>query len=140
MLWSAHVWTCVERFVIETKLDDKQQKNSHSSQSKSICPVDRRAELQPVVDALRAIPYLDVTDSTFFATVRLDSEYSSEAGRNALFSDILQSIRYPILMRSDWNETSYLLGEGRSEEHTSELQSLMRNSYTVFCLKKQKTT
>src|SRR3546814_507809 len=27
----------------------------------------------------------------------------------------------------------------RSEEHTSELQSLMRNSYAVFCLKKQST-
>src|SRR3546814_9576877 len=30
-------------------------------------------------------------------------------------------------------------GCGRSEEHTSELQSLMRNSYAVFCLKKKKT-
>src|SRR3546814_6117299 len=29
-----------------------------------------------------------------------------------------------------------LLEETRSEEHTSELQSLMRNSYAVFCLKK----
>src|SRR3546814_8943944 len=28
----------------------------------------------------------------------------------------------------------------RSEEHTSELQSLMRISYDVFCLKKQKNT
>src|SRR3546814_2718370 len=27
----------------------------------------------------------------------------------------------------------------RSEEHTSELQSLMRSSYAVFCLKKKKT-
>src|SRR3546814_7471191 len=30
-------------------------------------------------------------------------------------------------------------GEARSEEHTSELQSLMRISYAVFCLKKKKT-
>src|SRR3546814_10542307 len=29
-------------------------------------------------------------------------------------------------------------GERRSEEHTSELQSLMRISYAVFCLKKKK--
>src|SRR3546814_6575608 len=29
--------------------------------------------------------------------------------------------------------------EFRSEEHTSELQSLMRISYAVFCLKKKKT-
>src|SRR3546814_7155199 len=31
-------------------------------------------------------------------------------------------------------------GNIRSEEHTSELQSLMRISYAVFCLKKKKTT
>src|SRR3546814_2389466 len=30
--------------------------------------------------------------------------------------------------------------KGRSEEHTSELQSLMRISYAVFCLKKKNTT
>src|SRR3546814_5763784 len=29
---------------------------------------------------------------------------------------------------------------GRSEEHTSELQSLMRTSYAVFCLKKKKNS
>src|SRR3546814_8103538 len=29
--------------------------------------------------------------------------------------------------------------QGRSEEHTSELQSLMRISYAVFCLKKKRT-
>src|SRR3546814_5982558 len=29
-------------------------------------------------------------------------------------------------------------GQSRSEEHTSELQSLMRSSYAVFCLKKKK--
>src|SRR3546814_6267497 len=32
------------------------------------------------------------------------------------------------------------LGHDRSEEHTSELQSLMRNSYAVFCLKKKKSS
>src|SRR3546814_3521807 len=31
-------------------------------------------------------------------------------------------------------------GCSRSEEHTSELQSLMRNSYAVFCLKKKHNT
>src|SRR3546814_6211097 len=32
------------------------------------------------------------------------------------------------------------LQQARSEEHTSELQSLMRTSYAVFCLTKTKTT
>src|SRR3546814_7032184 len=31
------------------------------------------------------------------------------------------------------------IDQGRSEEHTSELQSLMRTSYAVFCLKKKQT-
>src|SRR3546814_3943002 len=37
------------------------------------------------------------------------------------------------------NESRYGVGprEWRSEEHTSELQSLMRISYAVFCLKKK---
>src|SRR3546814_1475535 len=36
------------------------------------------------------------------------------------------------------NRNSGLKKSGRSEEHTSELQSLMRISYAVFCLKKKK--
>src|SRR3546814_8752146 len=49
----------------------------------------------------------------------------------------------PSVLRLD---TFVLRGEGRnatttrSEEHTSELQSLMRISYAVFCLKKKKIT
>src|SRR3546814_4216403 len=39
--------------------------------------------------------------------------------------------------RISLTERAYLL-ELRSEEHTSELQSLMRISYAVFCLKKKK--
>src|SRR3546814_7309942 len=33
----------------------------------------------------------------------------------------------------------HIAKHGRSEEHTSELQSLMRISYAVFCLKKKKS-
>src|SRR3546814_6380856 len=36
------------------------------------------------------------------------------------------------------DEKSHVEKGERSEEHTSELQSLMRNSYAVFCLKKKK--
>src|SRR3546814_1693169 len=36
------------------------------------------------------------------------------------------------------SEADRAANSGRSEEHTSELQSLMRISYAVFCLKKQK--
>src|SRR3546814_10586262 len=40
-------------------------------------------------------------------------------------------------LRKDW--WPLVDGDWRSEEHTSELQSLMRISYAVFCLKKKTT-
>src|SRR3546814_936754 len=36
-----------------------------------------------------------------------------------------------------WSQIGAWMIAGRSEEHTSELQSLMRISYAVFCLKKK---
>src|SRR3546814_4793429 len=39
----------------------------------------------------------------------------------------------------DGSEVVFMRREGRSEEHTSELQSLMRISYAVFCLTKKNT-
>src|SRR3546814_10294635 len=44
---------------------------------------------------------------------------------------IYQQHQYPDYLISEMDETR------RSEEHTSELQSLMRISYAVFCLKKK---
>src|SRR3546814_1999268 len=54
-------------------------------------------------------------------------------------------VRRPHLSRVDDEHRRSRLYVGpfdieRSEEHTSELQSLMRISYAVFCLKKKKTT
>src|SRR3546814_5985457 len=53
----------------------------------------------------------------------------------------------PFNVRSEMRSTEAkfpIVGSGpslrRSEEHTSELQSLMRISYAVFCLKKKKKT
>src|SRR3546814_10867937 len=42
--------------------------------------------------------------------------------------------------RRSFTEPIGLKASSRSEEHTSELQSLMRISYAVFCLKKKNTT
>src|SRR3546814_7398682 len=42
----------------------------------------------------------------------------------------------PLWLRAEPGEDAAM----RSEEHTSELQSLMRISYAVFCLKKKKQT
>src|SRR3546814_6049595 len=42
----------------------------------------------------------------------------------------------PAPERGPFFDTTAVRSALRSEEHTSELQSLMRNSYAVFCLKK----
>src|SRR3546814_8195399 len=44
------------------------------------------------------------------------------------------------MILAEWYHIPTFASLGRSEEHTSELQSLMRISYAVFCLKKKKKT
>src|SRR3546814_9385207 len=49
-----------------------------------------------------------------------------------------QSHGFLAMQKDGSNERTRIAGRYRSEEHTSELQSLMRISYAVFCLKKKK--
>src|SRR3546814_4683731 len=64
----------------------------------------------------------------------------------ALPSTRTSTVRFQNLDALDRTQAGKAKGErsvtygriGRSEEHTSELQSLMRISYAVFCLKKKK--
>src|SRR3546814_2395324 len=62
------------------------------------------------------------------------------AGRAGAFEQLYSRHRtrlYRFLLRQ--LRDGALADDLRSEEHTSELQSLMRISYAVFCLKKKKT-
>src|SRR3546814_4986570 len=68
------------------------------------------------------------------------------SGANAFFAGTRPRLNFQLDGRTlTYNEAIYLDGllwdvqqmEVRSEEHTSELQSLMRISYAVFCLKKK---
>src|SRR3546814_7057786 len=45
--------------------------------------------------------------------------------------------RQPVCHFAEGGLDRFLVLRDRSEEHTSELQSLMRSSYAVFCLKKK---
>src|SRR3546814_5138434 len=47
---------------------------------------------------------------------------------------------FDLIDDSETGELDAVSKADRSEEHTSELQSLMRISYAVFCLKKKKTS
>src|SRR3546814_5601453 len=55
------------------------------------------------------------------------------------FANWLYYIRQMATALQNFVEDAPLERARRSEEHTSELQSLMRISYAVFCLKKKKT-
>src|SRR3546814_1324870 len=61
-------------------------------------------------------------------------------GQFADLSAISETAQGPDARPSDLRHAAprrRLVGHSRSEEHTSELQSLMRISYAVFCLKKK---
>src|SRR3546814_10579425 len=65
---------------------------------------------------------------------------SSELGRrlNRPGSLIVRPSPMPCRQPFDDESNALAVEPDRSEEHTSELQSLMRISYAVFCLKKKK--
>src|SRR3546814_4281020 len=79
-----------------------------------------------------AFVLLDWGSSRGFNTVACNAQLPAGVTPHELRADILQPgamiTASPAVLRS------------RSEEHTSELQSLMRISYAVFCLNKQKHT
>src|SRR3546814_611529 len=73
-----------------------------------------------------------------------DIEVDRDAFR-AAWAEVLAPVQHDGLPRvtvlRDFHAENIMLvrgKDGRSEEHTSELQSLMRISYAVFCLKKKK--
>src|SRR3546814_1353254 len=71
------------------------------------------------------------------------ADVDQRSRRIAAVEIIARSI-FEIAVRSEEGECgeAHIPGDlaARSEEHTSELQSLMRSSYAVFCLKKKKIT
>src|SRR3546814_7692372 len=98
---------------------------------------------------IRRPPRSTRTDTLFPYTTLFRSYAQSESnGGSALTRE-----RYPpeytesgdLILPKNFHEWVYVGSpltpnalNGRSEEHTSELQSLMRISYAVFCLKKKK--
>src|SRR3546814_2017409 len=71
--------------------------------------------------------------TTLFRSLRrigIDAEHAVERGRQRRCVGLAGVGDAPDLLEC--------LHQARSEEHTSELQSLMRISYAVFCLKKKK--
>src|SRR3546814_9704113 len=79
---------------------------------------------------------IDDPDAVLFENFSCDSErnYTGYCNPELEKKFIAQS------MEADFEKRREMVWEIRSEEHTSELQSLMRISYAAFCLKKQTHT
>src|SRR3546814_4034708 len=129
-----------------------------SDWSSDVCSSDLRAThvnylTQLAVDpsawlALATLIVMDVVlgiDNLIFISIltnKLPEQQRSKARRVGIALALI--LRLGLLGTVAWivqltEPVIELLGKGfRSEEHTSELQSLMRSSYAVFCLKKNK--
>src|SRR3546814_8144004 len=97
-----------------------------------------RARLGLILDDA-GVPAEQVIDELVAAT--LGGHLGSAGGR--FFAWVIGGA-LPSALAADWlastwdnNAALHACGPARSEEHTSELQSLMRISYAVFCLKKK---
>src|SRR3546814_6162392 len=89
------------------------------------CDVGQGLGLRPIGGQLHAI--------SFVIAVTPDLQYAGLARAKA-------HLVPPLCRRQqDMPARQRCMAAQRSEEHTSELQSLMRISYAVFCLKKTKT-
>src|SRR3546814_11586860 len=90
--------------------------------------VELRIGIHRVFLMIRRPPRSTRTDTLFPYTTLFRSIGELERRRAAIDAEIAQIEGGP----------AQDAGIERSEEHTSELQSLMRTSYAVFCLKKKK--
>src|SRR3546814_7619577 len=94
-------------------------------------------ELQDIAKHYGSVVALDVVDLHIDSAATTALIVPSGAGKSTVLR---------MLIGLDWPDRGVVRFDGeplrrerlRSEEHTSELQSLMRISYAVFCLKKKK--
>src|SRR3546814_4298515 len=98
----------------------------------------RRPPISTRTDTL--FPYTTLFRSGFFEIggddlLRIDPRVTTEQPGGPLAEQLVATYDRHEFLHFVQRE---LVFEGRSEEHTSELQSLMRISYAVFCLKNKK--
>src|SRR3546814_702378 len=81
--------------------------------------------------------FFDAAVMTLIPVYLLRSGFTADIGAAALSAMMVGMVlaQYPVGWLLDHFRRATVIG-GRSEEHTSELQSLMRISYAIFCLKK----
>src|SRR3546814_3928613 len=102
-----------------------------SDWSSDVCSSDLRAADDVAQRAVRRLPHLLQAEFLDPLLVRRDGR---ALDADAVLLDGIRGVDRDLVVR-----LVALLHAQRSEEHTSELQSLMRRSYAVFCLKKKTT-
>src|SRR3546814_1862967 len=113
-----------------------------------LCGLASTPALAADLDLKLQIPQIDVVEyHRPYVAVWLERADQSVAANLAVWYDLKkrdhEGEKYLTDLRQWWRRSGRELampvdgisGPTRSEEHTSELQSLMRNSYAVFCLK-----
>src|SRR3546814_2938314 len=96
--------------------------------------------------AARLVLWPETTGFSVPNIVPVEMGELSTENYNGLLEEFASLIAIPVAERFGWQVSTTSptqglddwLDEERSEEHTSDLQSLMRISYAVFCLKKKK--
>src|SRR3546814_8340667 len=92
-------------------------------------------------------PHFSLAEFTFSDTANAEHIANTPNARHigamkVLCAKVLEPLRahfgQPVRITSGFRTPRLCVAVGRSEEHTSELQSLMRISYAVFCLKTKK--
>src|SRR3546814_8620479 len=82
------------------------------------------------------------TNDNFYispANGRCVYDFNATAADEASYGNKAFFLNGEVQINDDWSTYFSTNVTNRSEEHTSELQSLMRISYAVFCLKKKNT-
>src|SRR3546814_5532096 len=104
------------------------------AQNAGASPAPTAAAPVAAPDALPALPEADPALAATEHQEQVDNPY----GLSALWAQGDVVARLVLIIMLIMSGATWYIMIMRSEEHTSELQSLMRISYAVFCLKKKK--
>src|SRR3546814_5148600 len=108
-----------------------------SDWSSDVCSSDRSEAPQKAADSKANIPTVEALAANPDRLKELRQQCKTDRSKlgDVLCNRVAEATRKRFYGDG---ETPYTPPKERSEEHTSELQSLMRISYAVFCLKKKK--
>src|SRR3546814_1769473 len=97
-------------------------------------PASRTVRKKPMVTVPTEVSAHDIVETVRSSILVLSEDLHVTSANRAFYAT------FGVTPEETIGRFVYDLGNGRSEEHTSELQSLMRISYAVFCLKTKKNT